>query len=97
MDRAATLEERIDKILSFVVVAKPQTDDDSKRTQVTLTPCKLCRDRMLRSAEEDAGNKPPRISLETEVITANADQTAFRKYQKVKDLLTFHGEYVEID
>lgn len=93
MDRALTTEEKFARILAFIVVGEPQTDDDSKRTQITLTPCKQCRDRMLLLTEGDT----PLIARNTEVITAHAKQTAFRKYQHVKDLSVFHKEYVEFD
>ena len=99
MDRAESVEEEIDQILSFVVVGEPQTNDDSKKTQATLTPCKLCRDRMLEIAttEDESRNMAFRISLKTEVVTAHIENTGLRKYQRVEDLLTFHGEYAEID
>lgn len=93
MDRATGPGEALSRILAFVVVAEPQTDDDSKRTQITLTPCKHCRDRMGQLAE----GKDAVLSPETEVITADARQTALRKFQRVKDLKVFHREYIEVD
>jgi len=93
MDRALGAEERLERILAFVVVAQPQKDDDSQQRQITLTPCKLCRDRMSHAADSGDGV----ISSETEVITADARETAFRKFQKVKDLRVFHKEYIEVD
>src|SRR5262249_9525984 len=46
MDKVEDPKWDITRILGFVVVGQPQTDDDSKTTQITLTPCKMCRDRM---------------------------------------------------
>jgi hypothetical protein len=94
MDRTEGGAEKVDRILSFIVAAKPQTDDDSKVTQVTLTPCKLCRDRMRTIAEEDPD---PRITKGTEIITVHAEEPRFKKYQKLEDLYKFHKEYVDID
>jgi len=95
MDELATPENEITQVLAFVVVGKPQRDNDSGREQITLTPCKLCRDRMLTMT---LGEKPV-ITPDTEVITANARDTRYRKFQKVRDLHQFHGEqkYIEID
>lgn len=96
MDRAK--DAGVAKILSFAVVAVPRPidgvmsykDDASKREQVTLTPCKQCRDNMLKFVEEGNGF----IFPDTEVITADAESKDLwkRKYQRVKNLHEFHGE-----
>lgn len=95
MDRMTGM--RLQKVLAFVVVGKPQIDNDSNVEQVTLTPCKMCRDRMMLKSEET----DPVITSETEVITADLRDPRFRKYQKVGDLQRFHRElppgYLEID
>jgi cytidine deaminase len=94
MDEAEAPESDINSILSFVVVATPQMDDDSKVNQITLTPCKLCRDRM-KTMSRGEGSL---VSPDTEVITADARDTRYRKFQKVKDLPAFHKETdLEID
>ena len=88
MDDLETRDLGIQRVLSMVIVGKPQTDDDSKIHQITLTPCKLCRDRMLALAEAEE----PKISYETEIITADIRDTRYQKFQKVKDLPRFHKE-----
>jgi len=79
--------------LAFVVVAEPQVDDDSKVTQVTLTPCKSCRTRMLEMSKAEN----PTVFADTEIITADSRHMGFRKFQKVEDLQHFHKEYTDIE
>lgn len=93
MDRMSSGSEAMKKVSAFVVVGKPQIDDDSRVSQITLTPCKECRDRMLSMAVQAENILDP----ETEVITANLENTGFRKIQRIRDLHRFHRQYVSLD
>jgi cytidine deaminase len=93
MDRMSSGNEAMKKVTTFVVVGKPQVDDDSRVSQITLTPCKECRDRMLTMAVQNESILDP----ETEVITANLENTGFRKIQRIRDLHRFHRQFITHD
>ena len=100
MDEIENPKNRISQVLGFVIVGKTRADDVSHIHGITLTPCKICRDRMLSLAKKPHSA----IRLETEVFTANSGsgddggRLGLRKIQRVKDLHAFHGErQIEIE
>jgi len=95
-------EEKMREIYSMIIAAEPRKmeedpvglmDDISRRKQITLTCCALCRARMLKMTSRKNGTRI--LSENTEVVTARIDSgenMPLRKYQHVKDLPPFHGE-----
>ena len=93
MDKIHDPKWQIYRIVSFAVVGVPQTDDESLRTQITLTPCKWCRDRMFEMTTQ----QPQIISPRTEVYTADARDPRYHKFQTVGTHHELHGEQLEKD
>lgn len=99
MKRASEGVEKIDTIVQFVVTAGVRSmkddpmglkDDISQRSQMTLTPCAVCRARMIELSE----NENPIISdVDTEIYTRRSDKGNewIQKYQKLPDLVAFHN------
>jgi cytidine deaminase len=87
----------IEKIVTMATVGQAQPDDDSRRDQVTLSPCILCRNRLHELAEDE---EVPWIDLYTEIYTVRAEKKGWDEKEKllhpklfqVKDLHKFHGE-----
>ncbi len=101
----------VKEILSFDIVAIPRPkatdptgfyDEDSDKTQITLTPCAACRERMEKISEEsDEG--PAIVTPETEIATADArhsqsyyagdlelERFSYQKLMPLKSLSEFH-------
>ena len=100
MDEVEKPENKISQVLGFIIVGKARADDVSHVHGVTLTPCKICRDRMMQITKKSESAVTP----ETEVFTANSENWhgvknfGLRKIQRVKDLHAFHRENeIEID
>lgn len=86
-------EEKMEKALALFLVAESKTDDDSKKTQITLTCCKLCRDRLWKLSQKAEGvTKSPIVTPDMPVVSANVQNLGLRKLQQVQDLHRFHGE-----
>jgi|GEM_PF-1427440 hypothetical protein len=82
-------EDKMDKALAFFVVGQARGDDHSEiKQQITLTPCKLCRDRLWKMSQQEN----PVISEDMPVVTANANNLALRKSLPVEYLHDFHKE-----
>ncbi len=88
-------ETGIYKILSFGVVAEPRSDDKSGKLHETLTPCAICRDRMVYDPKltGPAGI----VSLETEIVTQSVKDPAAKRIDPVAHLHGMHGESIEVD
>jgi hypothetical protein len=87
--------EKLDKAVALFVVGEAQVDNDSQIRQITLTSCKLCRDRLWKMTQPaDAEGKPQQsvYSEDMPVISADARNLNNRKWQPINRLHEFHGE-----
>ncbi|MFA7309847.1 MAG: hypothetical protein WC050_02980 [Candidatus Paceibacterota bacterium] len=87
------------RILAIHVVGEPRADDVSGPqgvTQITLTPCKICRDRMwamsLHAPKMVQAKWTPLIVPTTLVKTADYRNLGIRKYFRADELHPFHKE-----
>ena len=88
-------EEKLTKAIGMFIVGEAQTDNDSKITQITLTSCKLCRDRLWKltqSQNESGSEREPVYSQDMPVVSADARHLNLTKWQPINRLHTFHGE-----
>ncbi len=88
-------ETGIYKILSFGVVAEPRSDDKSGKLHETLTPCAICRDRMVYDPK--LTGQAGILSLETEIVTQSVEDPAAKRIDPVAHLHGMHGESIEVD
>ncbi|MEK7601342.1 MAG: hypothetical protein AAB480_02320 [Patescibacteria group bacterium] len=88
-------EEKLIKAIALFVVGEAQTDNDSKMKQITLTSCKLCRDRLWKMSQPvdvDGKAQRPVYDEDMPVISADARNLHNRKWQPINRLHEFHGE-----
>jgi len=87
-------EEGVQRIVSMVIVGEARPDDVSIQQdvkQITLTPCYICRRRMLFD-KQLTGGESPILPPDTEVYSIDANHDWRDKYQKVRDLPNFHKD-----
>lgn len=91
-------KKQLEHVVALVVVAPPRKmphdpvglmDDVSQKKQITLTPCEMCRARIMEMTQQSDGLVSAR---NTEVVTARADEPGLRKSFKAGDVPIFHGE-----
>lgn len=91
-------QKKLEHIVAVVVVAPPRDmpadpvglmDDVSLKKQITLTPCEMCRARIMELTQRPDGLVSAR---DTEIVTARADEPGLRKSFKAGDVPIFHGE-----
>ena len=95
MDR---IDESVAQVVTIAVAGEARTDDVSVLRgvqQITLTPCAMCRDRLVY--DERLAGEVPIIPKQTEVVTQDVNNLGLQKLQQVGDLHRFHGESVEVD
>ena len=100
MDRIADPQDLDDKeiqrVLTIAIVAEIRPDDKSGIAHKTLTPCAICRDRMVYDKKLTAGDKPI-IRPNTEVYTVDAEKESNQESRDVGKLHETHGETIEVD
>lgn len=92
-------EANIYRVITITIVGEARPDDVSGEKgvrQMTLTPCKICRDRMVYDEVLTTGENII-IPGDTEIFTTDANRAWAEKLQTVNDLHKFHGEEVEAE
>jgi hypothetical protein len=87
--------EKLTKSIALYLAGEPQTDNDSLRQQITLTSCKLCRDRFWKKTQnvDGQGNRQrPVYDEEMPVISADIGKLENWEWQQINSLHKIHGE-----
>lgn len=87
--------EKLTEAVAVYLAGHAQIDNDSQRTQITLTSCKLCRDRFWKKTlKVDDDGKPQRqlYSPDMVVISSDIDNLNNWKPQPIRELHSFHNE-----
>lgn len=99
-------EAGIYRVVQMTIIGPARTDDRAEarakrvgkeaKRQISLTPCHICRDRMMYD-KKLAGGELPIMPPTTEIFSADAEHDWRDKLQYVGDLHAFHGEEIESD
>ena len=84
-------DEKLDKAVAIYVAGEPKVDDDSKKSQVAICSCKLCRDRSWKMSQRRNGREPV-LSPRTPVFTVNPLNPILNKMMSVRALHEWHDE-----
>lgn len=89
-------DPEIARVVKIVVTGEPRPDDRSKKPQIVLSPCHICRDRMVYDPELVSGDHPL-LPDDTEVYMFDPDIQWREKYSKVGTLHEHQGETIDRD